>query len=116
VSKRAHLSLVKWKPEAAEPLTAAALQQQLQTHATAVSTLARDWATRDDPVSFKDVEQAVRLAVFAFARIAIMLFLALREEQLMRVYGNETPTRRSSSSMTGRVTTPSGWLRSSVIG
>jgi hypothetical protein len=51
-------------------LYATALRQRLQIHAAAVSTLADDWATRDDPVSFKDFEQAIRLAVFAFARIA----------------------------------------------
>jgi len=86
VSKPAGLSLVKWKPEEDEPLTATALRQRLQTHAAAVSTLADDWATRDSPVSFKDFEQAIRQVVFAFARIAIMLFLALREEQLVRGY------------------------------
>ena len=85
----ARLSLVKWKPEEDEPLTAAALRQRLQTHAAAVSTLADDWATRDEPVSFKDFEQAIRQLVFAFARIAIMLFLALREDQLMRTYPSQ---------------------------
>ena len=89
MSKPAHLSLVKWKPEEDEPLTATALRQRLQTHAAAVSTLADDWATRDEPVSFKDFEQAIRLVVFAFARIAIMLFLALREDQLMRTYPSQ---------------------------
>jgi len=89
MNKPARLSLVKWKPEEDEPLTATALRQRLQTHATAVSTLADDWATRDEPVSFKDFEQAIRLAVFAFARIAIMLFLALREDQLMRVHPSQ---------------------------
>jgi hypothetical protein len=82
----ARLSLVKWKPEDDEPLTATALRQRLQTQAAAVSTLASDWAARDEPVSFKDFEQAIRQLVFAFARIAIMLFLALREDQLMRAY------------------------------
>jgi hypothetical protein len=89
MSEPARLSLVKWKPEDDKPLTATALRQRLQTHATAVSTLADDWATRDEPVSFKDFEQAIRLAVFAFARIAIMLFLALREDQLMRVHPSQ---------------------------
>jgi hypothetical protein len=89
VSKPARLSLVKWKPEEDEPLTAAALRQRLQTHAAAVSTLADDWATRDESVSFKDFEQAIRQLVFAFARIAIMLFLALREEQLVRAYPSQ---------------------------
>lgn len=59
-----------------------------------MSTLADDWAARDAPVSFKDFEQAIRQVVFAFARIAIMLFLALREEQLMRAR-----TRPRSSAM-----------------
>jgi len=89
----ARLSLVKWRPEDDEPLTATAVSQRLQTQAAAVSTLATDWAARDEPVSFKDFEQAVREAVFAFARIAIMLFLALREEQMMRAY----PPRSSAT-------------------
>jgi hypothetical protein len=86
MTRPVHLSLVKWRPEEDEPLTATALSQRLQTQAAAVSTLANDWAARDEPVSFKDFEQAIREVVFAFARIAIMLFLALREDQLMRTY------------------------------
>ncbi|CAN5632647.1 hypothetical protein BH11MYX1_BH11MYX1_02930 [soil metagenome] len=83
-----HLSLVR-KPKEEVELTAAALRQQLWTHAEATATLADAWAAREEPVSFKDFEKALRELVFAFARIAIMLFLALREEQLMRTY----PTR-----------------------
>jgi len=85
----ARLSLVKWKAEEDEPLTGTALRQRMQTHAAASSTLADDWTTRDEPVSFKDFEQAIRLVVFSFARIAIMLFLALREEQLIRAYPSQ---------------------------
>jgi hypothetical protein len=89
MSKPARLSLVKWKPEEDEPLTATALRQRLQTQAAVVTTLADEWATREEPVSFKDLEYAIRSVVFAFARIAIMLFLALREEHLMRVYPSQ---------------------------
>jgi len=60
MTRPARLSLVKWRSEEDEPLTAAALRQRLQTQAAAVSTLANDWAARDEPVSFKDFEQAIR--------------------------------------------------------
>lgn len=77
------LSLVR-VPEEEMPLTVAALRRQLQTQATAVATLADAWSTRAEPVTFKDFEKALRDVVFAFGRIAIALFLALREEHLMR--------------------------------
>jgi hypothetical protein len=51
-----------------------------------VAAVADDWASREAPVSFKDIENALREVVFAFARIAVMLVLALREEHLMRTY------------------------------
>lgn len=88
MSTQVHLSLVR-KPKEEVELNAAALRQQLRTHAEATATLADAWAAREEPVSFKDFEKALRELVFAFARIAIMLFLALREEHLMRAY----PTR-----------------------
>src|SRR5213078_3315394 len=66
--------------------TAVALRERLQVHAAAVAAVVDEWAVRDAPVSFKDVEKALREVVFAFARIAIMLFLALREDHLMRTY------------------------------
>jgi hypothetical protein len=65
-------------------MTAVALRDQLQAHAAAVAAVTDDWASRETPVSFKDIENALREVVFAFARIAVMLFLALREEHLMR--------------------------------
>jgi hypothetical protein len=89
MAKQAQLSLVKRPSEGDEPLTAAALRQRLQTQATAVAALADDWAGREAPVSFKDFEKALRDLVFAFARVAIMLFLALREEQVMRAYPSQ---------------------------
>ena len=84
---RAALTLVR-KPtdEEPEPLSAPELGQRLRTQAATVATMADDWATRDADVSFKDFEKALRELVFAFARIAIMLFLALREEHVMRSY------------------------------
>jgi hypothetical protein len=66
-----------------------ALRQRLQTQAAAVATLADEWAIREAPISFKDFEKALRDLVFAFARVAIMLFLALREEHLMRAYPSQ---------------------------
>jgi hypothetical protein len=67
-------------------MTAVALRDQLQAHAAAVAAVADDWASREAPMAFKDIEKALREVVFAFARIAIMLFLALREEHLMPNY------------------------------
>lgn len=86
MGKPAHLSLVKRPPEGDESLAATALRQRLQTQAAAVATLADEWGGREEPISFKDFEKALRELVFAFARIAIMLFLALREEHVMRAY------------------------------
>jgi hypothetical protein len=83
--KRAVLTLVR-APEHEQPQTAPELRQRLQTQTAAVVTLVEDWVARDAPVSFKDFEKALRDVVFAFARIAIMLFLALREEHVMRSY------------------------------
>ena len=85
VGKRVDLSLVR-KPEDEVPLTSVALRDQLRTHATTVAALMEAWAARDEPVSFKDAERALRAAVFAFARVALMLFLALREKHVMRAH------------------------------
>lgn len=79
------LSLVR-KPEEELPLTAAALRQQLRAQATAIEALTDEWAKRTEQVSFKDFEKALREIVFAFARLALALFLAGREEQVMRSY------------------------------
>ena len=86
MKKHRHLKLVKRGADDDEPLTAVALRERLQVQAAAVTAMADEWAVRDAPVSFKDVEKALREVVFAFARIAIMLFLALREEHLVRTY------------------------------
>jgi len=79
------LSLVR-APEEEMPLTAAALREQLRTQATAVEALTEEWSTRADPVSFKEFEKALREIVFAFARLAIALFLAGREAHVMRAH------------------------------
>ena len=89
MGKQAHLSLVKRPSQEDEPLTATALRQRLQTEAAAVATLVDEWAIREEPISFKDFEKALRDLVFAFARVAIMLFLALREEHQMRTYPSQ---------------------------
>jgi len=86
MKRHGHLSLVKRGADDDGPLTAVALRERLQVQAAAVTAVVDEWAVRDAPVSFKDVEQALREVVFAFARIAIMLFLALREDHLMRTY------------------------------
>lgn len=60
MKKHGQLSLVKRNPDDDEPLTAAVLRERLQTHAAAVGTWADQWASREDPVSFKEVEKAIR--------------------------------------------------------
>jgi hypothetical protein len=89
MKKHRHLRLVKRDADDDEPLTAVALRERLQVQAAAVAAVADDWAVRDAPVSFKDFENALREVVFAFARIAIMLFMALREDHLMRAYPSQ---------------------------
>lgn len=80
------LTLVRKPPQDQLPLQASALRQRLHEEAANVTTMAESWATRDESVSFKDFELALRELVFGFARLAIMLFLALREEHVMRSY------------------------------
>jgi len=79
----ARLTLVR-APADEKPASASELRERLQVQAAAASAMVDDWATRDAPMSFKDFEKALREIVFAFARVAIMLFLALREEHVMR--------------------------------
>ena len=89
MTRPARLSLVKWRPEEDEPLTATALRERLQTQAAAVSTLANDWAARDEPVSFKDFEPAIREMAKWCSRSRgsrSCCSAALREDQLMRAY------------------------------
>lgn len=81
----ARLTLVR-TPVGEQPASAPELRERMRAQVTAVAEMVDDWATRDAPVSFKDFEKALREVVFAFARIAIMLFLASREEQVMRSY------------------------------
>ncbi|HYW31277.1 MAG TPA: hypothetical protein VE869_07180 [Gemmatimonas sp.] len=64
--------------------SACELRDHLHAQTAAVSAMVDDWATRDAPVSFKDFEKSLREIVFAFARVAIMLFLAVREQRVMR--------------------------------
>jgi len=44
------------------------------------------WASADGDISFRDVEKGIRTVVFAFARAAVVLFLALREQKVMSSY------------------------------
>lgn len=79
----AQLTLVR-APTDEKLASARELRDRLHAQSAAVSTMVDDWAKRDAPVSFKDFEKALREIVFAFARVAIMLFLAVREERVMR--------------------------------
>jgi hypothetical protein len=85
----AGLTLVRKGPHDELPLRAPELRERLLDEAARVATMAETWAAREAPVSFKDFELALRELVFAFARIAIMLFLALREEHVLRSSPND---------------------------
>ncbi|MFH1344331.1 MAG: hypothetical protein ABIL01_24505 [Pseudomonadota bacterium] len=82
----AKLTLVRKSPDDELPLHAPELRHRLREGAATVMTLTESWARRDEPVSFRAFELELRLVVFSFARVAVMLFLALREEQVMRSY------------------------------
>jgi len=73
------------EPQKARP-TVESLRGELQQQAAAVGALAEEWAGREEPVTFKDFEAALRLATFSLACSAIMLFLAKREQWLMRTH------------------------------
>ena len=64
--------------------TLAELRQEARSQATALITLAEDWGSRVEPVTFKEFEAAVRTALFALGRVLVMLFLARREQRIMR--------------------------------
>lgn len=57
MKEHGHLSLVKRSAGEDEPLTVAALRERLAAHAAAVAAVADEWAVREAPVSFKDVER-----------------------------------------------------------
>ncbi len=62
----------------------AELREEAQRQARAVIALAMDWGNRDEPVSFKEFEKTLRTVLFALGRILVMLFLARREQRVMR--------------------------------
>lgn len=75
------LSLVR-KPESTAPSTPEALRAEYVHSTTQVLDLVDEWSQRDEPVSFREFEQALRLVVDGLARAAIALFLSLREAKL----------------------------------
>ena len=75
------LSLVR-NPESTLPSDPESLRSEYARSTTQVLELVDEWAQRDEPVSFREFEQALRLAVAGLARAAVALFLALRETKL----------------------------------
>jgi len=71
-------------PQKQEQPSVQQLQQELKRRCEEVCEVAQRWAQRSEPVTFKELELALRLAVFAIGRAAITLFLALRERYIMR--------------------------------
>jgi hypothetical protein len=70
-------------PKAPQP-SIEKLRQDLRRSCKSIETLTRDWSKRSDPVSFKDFELFLRETLYAVGRAALVLFLALRERQVMR--------------------------------
>jgi len=68
------------------------LRKEARCQASVVITLAEDWGARDEPVTFKEFETTLRTALFALGRILVMLFLAVREQRVMR--DHPSPIRR----------------------
>lgn len=60
------------------------LRQEARSQAAALVTLVEDWGSRDATVRFKEFETALQTALFALGRILVMLFLARREQRVMR--------------------------------
>jgi hypothetical protein len=79
-------SLGRNTESAQEALSSIELRQEARNQATALITLVEDWGTREEPVSFKEFETALRTALFALGRVLVMLFLARREIRVMRDY------------------------------
>jgi len=75
------LSLVR-NPESMSPVDPKSLRTEYIRSTTHLLELVGEWAQRDEPVSFQEFEQALRLVVPGLARSAIALFLALRETKL----------------------------------
>mgnify|MGYP001600983902 CR=1 FL=1 len=83
MAKIIELSLVE-KPKEAPPVAADDLRREVQSQANKLVEMTEEWAKRNEPISFKEFEQALRLAVFALGRLLVMLFLALREQHVMQ--------------------------------
>ncbi len=61
------------------------LRKEAQSQARTVIALADEWGSHDKPVTFKEFEKALRTALFVLAgRMVVMLFLAKREQRVMR--------------------------------
>ena len=77
------LSLVR-NPESTLPSAPESLRAEYIRSTTQVLELVDEWAQRDEPVSFREFEQALRLVVAVLARAAITLFLSIRESKLSK--------------------------------
>ena len=64
------------KPKEEPSFTADELGREIGNQANELVEMTRTWASRTEPVSFKEFEQALRLAMFALARLVVMLFLS----------------------------------------
>ena len=84
MSKITNFALGRNTKSSQETLTLVELRKEARSQATALVALAEGWSTRDEPVAFREFETALRTALFALGRALVMLFLARREQRVMR--------------------------------
>jgi len=84
MSKIIEFSLRRNNDPVGERPTVEALRADVRALALSVETLADEWAERKEPPTLRDFEPALRSVVFSLGRAVLMLFLALRENVVMR--------------------------------
>ena len=84
VPRITNFSLGRNNESSADAPTLTELQEGAQSQAKAVIALAEEWGSRDAPVTFMEFEKALRTALLALGRVVVMLFLANREQRVMR--------------------------------
>lgn len=85
-AKLAGLSLVRLPTNGLPPTKSEELRRCLRAEYEVVTTLVENLAKSDEQVSFAQVEKELRTAIWVLAQAAIMLFLSLREERIVRGY------------------------------
>ncbi len=79
-----NFSLGRNNESTADAPTLTELQEGAQSQAKAVIALAEEWGSREASVTFMEFEKALRTALLSLGRMVVMLFLANREQRVMR--------------------------------